>query len=36
VPEGTARLRVSTTAAHTDAQLDRLIDVLLEVIEHAP
>lgn len=28
VPKGTARLRITLTAAHTDADLDRLIDAL--------
>jgi 8-amino-7-oxononanoate synthase len=31
VPEGTARLRVTLTAAHTNAQVDVLLDVLAEV-----
>ncbi len=30
VPTGTARLRLSFSAEHTDAQVDRLIDALLE------
>jgi 8-amino-7-oxononanoate synthase len=28
VPVGTARLRVTLTAAHTDTQVDRLLDAL--------
>ncbi|MCU0870042.1 MAG: aminotransferase class I/II-fold pyridoxal phosphate-dependent enzyme, partial [Burkholderiales bacterium] len=32
VPAGTARLRVSLTAAHTDAQVDRLVDALAAVL----
>jgi 8-amino-7-oxononanoate synthase len=31
VPEGTARLRVSLTAGHTDAEVDRLADALGEL-----
>ncbi|MBI2104246.1 MAG: 8-amino-7-oxononanoate synthase [Candidatus Omnitrophica bacterium] len=32
VPEGTARLRLSVTALHTDAHIDMLIDALADVI----
>jgi 8-amino-7-oxononanoate synthase len=32
VPEGGARLRISLSAAHSDAQLDRLISTLLEAL----
>ena len=31
VPAGTARLRITVTAAHTDAQVDRLLDALHSV-----
>jgi len=31
VPEGTARLRITLTTAHTEAQVDRLLDVLSKV-----
>ena len=31
VPEGTSRLRITLTAAHTDADVDQLIDALEEV-----
>jgi len=31
VPEGTARLRVTLSAAHTQAQVDRLLDALAEI-----
>lgn len=32
VPAGTARLRITLTAAHTEAQVDRLLDVLAAVL----
>jgi len=31
VPEGSARLRVTLSAAHTDEQLDRLLDALAQL-----
>jgi 8-amino-7-oxononanoate synthase len=31
VPEGTARLRITLSAAHTDADLDRLIEALADL-----
>lgn len=31
VPEGQARLRISLSAAHTEAQVDRLLDALAEI-----
>lgn len=33
VPEGTARLRITLSAAHTDADLNRLLDALAEIIK---
>ncbi len=35
VPEGTARLRITFSAAHSDAQVDRLLDTLAEVLRGA-
>ncbi|MES0874876.1 8-amino-7-oxononanoate synthase [Sinimarinibacterium thermocellulolyticum] len=32
VPRGTSRLRVTLTAAHTDAQIDHLVDALREAV----
>ncbi|MEI6437918.1 MAG: 8-amino-7-oxononanoate synthase [Candidatus Omnitrophota bacterium] len=34
VPAGTARLRVTVTAAHTDADLERCLNVFKEVMSH--
>ncbi len=31
VPKGTERLRLTATAAHTDAQIDRMVDVLTDL-----
>ncbi len=36
VPEGTERLRISVSAAHTDAQLDRLVHTLGDVLTAVP
>jgi 8-amino-7-oxononanoate synthase len=36
VPRGTARLRISLSAAHTDEQVDALADALGRVCTHAP
>jgi 7-keto-8-aminopelargonate synthetase-like enzyme len=35
VPRGTARLRVSLTAAHTVADVDALTDALVEIARSA-
>jgi 8-amino-7-oxononanoate synthase len=32
VPRGTARLRITLTAAHTPAHIDGLVDALAEVL----
>ena len=32
VPEGTARLRLSVTALHTEAQIDQLVEALRETL----
>ncbi|MFI4920247.1 MAG: 8-amino-7-oxononanoate synthase [Gammaproteobacteria bacterium] len=34
VPAGTARLRITLTAAHTEAQVDRLLDALRKATKH--
>jgi 8-amino-7-oxononanoate synthase len=31
VPEGSARLRITLSAAHTEADVDRLVDALREL-----
>jgi 8-amino-7-oxononanoate synthase len=36
VPEGTARLRLSVTAAHTDAHIDRLLDAMARIRSRFP
>jgi len=36
VPAGTERLRVTLTAAHTDPQIDALVEALAEVLRDAP
>lgn len=36
VPAGTARLRVTFSAAHTQAQVDRLLDALGVVFQELP
>lgn len=36
VPEGTARLRIALSAAHTAAQIDRLIDTLAQLASKEP
>jgi 8-amino-7-oxononanoate synthase len=34
VPEGTARLRITLSAAHRDEQIDRLVEALAEALRH--
>jgi len=36
VPEGTARLRITLSALHTDAQVDRLVETLRQVMRGIP
>lgn len=36
VPEGTARLRITFSAAHSETHVDRLLEALAEVIRRAP
>lgn len=36
VPSGTARLRITLTAAHTERQVDQLVDALRDVLVEAP
>jgi 7-keto-8-aminopelargonate synthetase-like enzyme len=36
VPEGSARLRITLTAAHSVAQVDALLSVLAEIAEDEP
>ncbi|HEV2130683.1 MAG TPA: aminotransferase class I/II-fold pyridoxal phosphate-dependent enzyme, partial [Longimicrobiaceae bacterium] len=33
VPEGTSRLRITLSSAHTAEQIDALIDALVEILE---
>ena len=35
VPEGTARLRITPMASHTDAEIDALVDALAETIDRS-
>jgi 8-amino-7-oxononanoate synthase len=34
VPEGTSRLRITLSAAHRFSQLDKLLDAVVESLEH--
>jgi len=36
VPEGSSRLRVTLSAAHAEADIERLVDVLAEVLKRYP